>query len=156
MPTKPAKHGVQFNYSKINGHIYLGSNMCCQTHFDKKLLDKGVTLDVSMEGERVDRPQGIRYYLWLPTRDHTAPSMRRLAMGVTAMREAITADEKIYVHCKNGHGRAPTMVAAYFIKERGMTVDEAIAYIKKKRPEIHLELSQKKRLQQWERACRKA
>ncbi len=130
--------------------------MCCQTHFDKKLLAKGVTLDVSMEGERVDRPQGIDYYLWLPTRDHTAPSMRKLAMGVTAMREAITADEKIYVHCKNGHGRAPTMVAAYFIKERGMTVEEAIAYIKKKRPEIHIEPSQQKRLQQWERACRKA
>lgn len=150
------KHGVTFNYSKVTQHIYLGSNMCCQTHFDQKLLKKGVTLDVSMEGERIDRPRGIAYYLWLPTRDHTAPTMRRLAMGVQAIREAVTANEKVYVHCKNGHGRGPTMVAAYLIKERGMTVDEAEAFIKKRRPEIHMEPTQLKRLAQWERACRKA
>ena len=150
------RHGVQFNYSKINEHIYLGSNMCCQTHFDKKLLQKGVTLDVSMGGERMDRPGGIRYYLWLPTVDYGAPTMRRLAMGVTVIREAVTANEKLYVHCKNGHGRAPTMVAAYFVKERGMSVREAVDYIKYRRPEIHIEPTQMKRLKECEKICRKA
>ena len=47
----------------------------------------------------------------------------------------------MYIHCKNGHGRAPTLVAAY-LTTQGMSVEEAIALIKSKRPEIHLEQSQ--------------
>lgn len=31
----PHKHT---EYSKINKHIYIGTNFCCQTHFDKALL----------------------------------------------------------------------------------------------------------------------
>jgi len=140
---------VVFEFNKITPNIYLGTNICCKTHFDAKLLKKGVTLDVSLEGERVDRPNGVNYFLWVPTRDHTAPSIAKLSMGVHAMREAIDAGEKVYVHCKNGHGRAPTMVCAYLIAEKGMGVDEAIAYIKKRRPEVHLEPSQSKRLRAW-------
>ena len=145
---------VQFNYNKITPHIYLGTNMCCQLHFDKKLLQKGVKLDVSMEGEKVDRPYGIAYYLWLPTRDHTSPSMQKLHMGVHCMHMSIQAKEKVYVHCKNGHGRGPTMVAAYLVRHKGMTAAEAFAYIKKRRPEIHLEKTQMNRLRAWERYCR--
>ena len=44
--------------------------------------------------------------------------------------------KKIYVHCKNGHGRAPTLVAAYFVTQ-GMSTDEAFAFIKKRRSTIH-------------------
>ncbi len=123
-------------------------------HFDKKLLDKGVRLDVSLEGERIDRPYGIAYYVWLPTRDKTAPSIEKIRMGVHAMDVAISAKEKVYVHCKNGHGRGPTMVAAYLIKHKGMSTKEAIAFIKKLRPEIHPETTQRKQLAKWERICR--
>ena len=150
------KDKVQFNYNKITPNIYLGTNMCCQTHFEKKLLAKGITLDVSLEGERIDKPYGIGYYLWLPTRDHTAPSMQKLHMGVHCISVAICEKEKVYVHCKNGHGRAPTMVAAYLIKHKNMSATEAVLYIKKRRPEIHPEPSQKKRLEQWEKYCRKS
>lgn len=144
-------HHAQFNYNRITPQIYLGTNMCCQMDFDRVLLAKGVTLDISLEGERIDRPNGIRYYLWLPTRDHTAPSLEKLSMGVHAMDVAIRAGEKVYVHCKNGHGRGPTMVAAFLVKSRAMTVDEAIAFVKARRPEIHIEPSQYKRLNAWAR-----
>jgi len=46
--------------------------------------------------------------------------------------------KKVYVHCQNGHGRAPTLVAAYLIRQ-GKTPMEAIEFIKSKRPTIHLE-----------------
>jgi len=152
--TNESRQHTFFEYNKITPQIYLGTNSCCETHFNKQLLQKGVTLDVSMEGEKMDRPIGIKYYLWLPTRDHAAPDLKKLAMGVHVIREAVDAGEKVYVHCKNGHGRAPTMLAAYLIAEKGMTADKAVAYIKKRRPEIHLEPSQLKRLGQWERECR--
>ena len=49
---------------------------------------------------------------------------------------------------KNGHGRSPTLVAAWFIS-RGKTLAQAIALIKRKRPEIHLEKSQIAALKQF-------
>jgi protein-tyrosine phosphatase len=43
---------------------------------------------------------------------------------------------KVYIHCKHGHGRAPTLVAAYFIAQ-GMSVAEALKFVKSRRPSIH-------------------
>ena len=48
----------------------------------------------------------------------------------------------VYVHCKNGHGRAPTLVAAYLTR-KGKPPAEAEAFIKSKRPSIHLEEAQR-------------
>ena len=63
-----------------------------------------------------------------------------------SLEKLVELGKKIYVHCKNGHGRAPTLVAAYLIKTKGMTTDEAVAFIKERRPSIHPEDSQKKAL----------
>ena len=38
------------------------------------------------------------------------------------------------VHCKRGHHRSAAVVAAYLVRFRGMTYDQAINYIKKFRP----------------------
>ena len=138
----------QMNYSRITRDIYIGTNFCCQLHFDKHLLKKGITVDISLEQTRVDAPFGVAWYLWLPTRDHTVPSRDKLTMGVHALQHALATGHKVYVHCKNGHGRAPTLVAAYFISI-GMTAQEAIALIKTHRPEIHLEKTQKRALERF-------
>lgn len=134
------------DFSRITNEIYIGTNACCQTHFDHSLLKKGIRADVSLEKERLETPWGVDYFLWLPTRDHTPPALSQLAVGVAALRELVRAKVKVYVHCKNGHGRGPTLVAAYLIVERGMTPKEAIAFVKKRRPAIHLEPSQVQRL----------
>ena len=57
-------------------------------------------------------------------------------------------EKKVYVHCQNGHGRAPTLVAAYFIKQ-GKQVEDAVNLIKDKRPAIHLEEVQKQALEEF-------
>lgn len=147
-----SKH-PKFQYDKITDQIFIGTNACCTMHFKKSLLDKGVRADISMEAERIDAAQGAQYFLWLPTKDHAAPTIKKLRVGTHALRELIDVGEKIYVHCRNGHGRAPTLVAAYFIL-LGMDVKTAIATIAKKRPSIHIEQVQRKRLEQFERWCR--
>lgn len=137
-------------YSQITDQIYIGTNFCCETHFDPDLLKKGVTYDLSLEEARVDSPTGGAAYLWLPIADMHAPTPQQFMMGVAFIKSAMQAGRKIYVHCKNGHGRAPTMVAAYLITT-GMSVDEAIALIKEKRPEVHLQDEQMKALREFER-----
>ena len=130
-----------FEYNQITDHVFVGTNACCVDHFKEDLLIQGITADISMEQEHLDAPYGVELFLWLPTKDHTPPSPSQLQSGVDMITSLVTQNKKVYVHCKNGHGRAPTMVAAYLIST-GMNADEAVASIAAKRPVIHLEDSQ--------------
>jgi len=131
-----------FEYSEITDQVFIGTNSCCQTHFEGSLLKMGVTVDISLEGEHVDRPGGVEAYLWLPTPDHHAPEIGKTLIGIAALERALDEEKKVYIHCRNGHGRAPTFFAAYLIRKNGMTPEEAVAFIKEKRPAVHLEKSQ--------------
>jgi protein-tyrosine phosphatase len=126
----------KFEYNQITKYIYIGTNQCCTAHFRRALLNKGVKADISLEAERIDAPWGVSYFLWLPVKDHTVPSQQQLKIGAASIDELVKNNIKTYIHCKNGHGRAPSLVAAYLIT-KGKTVKEAIASIKKKRPSIH-------------------
>ena len=53
----------------------------------------------------------------------------------TAALKYKAQDGKVYIHCKAGVGRAPTLAAAYFIAA-GMTTDAAVDLIKQARPFI--------------------
>lgn len=135
--SKKMKHKpLIFEYSQISEYIYIGTNMCCQAHFDKSLLRKGIKADISLEEKRLDHPFGVDYYLWLPTKDHQAPTLKQLRIGVSFLKEALKQKSKCYVHCQRGHGRAPTLVAAFLASE-GINVQKAFSLIKKKRPDIH-------------------
>ena len=81
------------------------------------MIKKGIKADISLEKEKLDAPFGVDYFLWLPTKDHTAPSQDQLKAGVKFMDELIKNKIKIYIHCQRGHGRAPVLVAAYFISK---------------------------------------
>ena len=54
------KHNTipEFNFDYIDEGIYIGSNVCCQTHFDERLTSEGITSAISLEGEKVDTPYG--------------------------------------------------------------------------------------------------
>ncbi|MBI2672067.1 dual specificity protein phosphatase family protein [Candidatus Woesearchaeota archaeon] len=136
-------------YSQINSFIFIGTNMCCQFHFDKSLLKKGIRADISMEEKKIDTPFGVYYYLWLPVNNHKAPTQKQLNLGVNVLDFFVKNKIKCYVHCKNGHGRAPTLVSAYLIAT-GKNVKEAVEFIKKKRNSIHLDRVQINSLKKFE------
>jgi len=128
--------------------------MCCQRYFDKRLLKLGIEADISLEYERVDSPFGVRYFIWIPTKDRTPPPQRQLFVGARMLKELVDNRIKTYVHCKHGHGRAPTLVAAYFVLQ-GTPLREAIKRIRERRPAIHLERMQIRALKKFEIAVRK-
>lgn len=136
------KHGVQVEYSKITNYIYLGSNECCETFFKKKLLAQGIQADISLEIEKLDQPHGVNYFLWLPTPDKQPPTAKQLELGVSFMEELIANRIKMYVHCKYGHGRSPTLVVAYFVAHGSLSLQAAIDFVKAKRPEVHFNAQQ--------------
>jgi len=134
-------------YDYIIDGIYLGTNQCCATHFDKKLIEEGIDVDISLEKKRVDAPFGVNFYIWMPIENHTSPTMDQLYFGIDALEKFVAMGKRVYVHCQNGHGRAPTMVAAYLVKSKGMKVKDAIDLIRAQRKDIHLEDVQKKSLE---------
>lgn len=143
-----------FDYDQINDQVFLGTNMCCQVGFNRELLTKNVRADISLEELKVDAPMGVDYFLWLPTIDHEAPTIDKLNLGVYTLNFLISRKIKVYIHCKNGHGRAPTLFIAYLIKT-GMEVNEAIKYLQSKRPAIHLSTAQLEALNSFKNSLKK-
>lgn len=128
----------RFQFNQITDLIYLGTNLCCTaTPHIKVLMDLGIRADIDLEEERQEQTPEIDTYLWLPVKDHQAPTQEQLDTGVAVIDSLVKNNKKVYLHCKNGHGRSPTLLAAFFISQ-GMEVDEAIEKIRSKRLEIHI------------------
>ena len=142
------KH-IPFEYSKITDYVYIGTNQCCQLHFSKKLLKKGIKADISLEKKKLDSPIGVDYFLWLPVSDHKAPSMKQMLIGSKIIKKFVDNKIKVYVHCQRGHGRTPTLVADYFIL-KGMSLNEARKKLKQKRKVVHLTKEQINSLKKFE------
>lgn len=142
----------QLEYNAIVDGIYIGTNQCCQMDFDRLLKEKeGITADISLEKDRLDAPFGVEFYLWLPVEDHLAPTPAQFELGVSTLEKLVALGQKTYVHCKNGHGRAPTLVAAYLIRKKGLSVKDAISFLKTHRPPTHLAAAQEEALIQFQK-----
>lgn len=149
---KPAgrNDGHLMDYSQITDRIYVGSNLCeggvCPIHgpeFEK--LEIKVELNLDNERKEIP-PDHMESYTWLPVVDGHAPTQVQLDIGSSIVASAVEDGKTVYIHCKNGHGRGPTMAAAYLIRYKKMSLEEAQNFIKTKRPEIHIEDVQRRAL----------
>lgn len=128
----------KLSYNKIEELLYAGNNMCCQGHFEEELLSKGITADVSLELERMDEPQGVKYFFWFPWEEDTAPNQELINLSLDILDNLMKRGIKTYAHCKNGHGRTTAFLASYFIRKLGLSTDEALRLVKERRPSAHL------------------
>ncbi|MEZ2336326.1 dual specificity protein phosphatase family protein [Mucilaginibacter sp. RCC_168] len=87
------------------------------------------------------------HYLHLPTPDNSPPAMDMLIKGADFADAEIKGGGKVYIHCRQGLGRGPTMTIAYLLKT-GLNVEDAIALIKKTRPFINPRPGQVQRLKE--------
>jgi len=91
------------------------------------------TKDLPMVG------RGIR----LPVDDNLAPqSMRRmreyLPRVISAIDSVRTSGGNVLVHCHAGMQRSPAVIAAYLMHTQGMGRDEAIQFIRNRKPDAFL------------------
>ena len=152
---KGRNDGHVVDYSKIEGQIYIGSDLCeggvCPIH-GEEFKELGVEVEINLSAERNETPpEFVKSYTWLPVVDGYSPDQTQLDIGTSVMNSAIENGHLVYTHCKNGHGRSPTLVAAYLIRYKGLGVDEANKYLEEKRPEIHIEEDQFKELREFEK-----
>jgi len=135
-------------YSYITDGIYIGTNQCCVMGLADVLKKENITADISLEEDRLDAPFGVDIYVWIPVVDQMAPTQAQLSFGTESIQRLVSQGRKVYVHCRNGHGRAPTLVSAYLIQKR-YKPEEAIGFIASKRPSMHLSKIQEEALKKY-------
>ena len=124
-------------YSRITDAVYVGPQhrKAGLAH----MAEAGIHAVVNMRIEHDDALHGHAPadYCHLPTVDDDAPSLEHLREGVAFMQRVIGAGGKVYIHCKGGIGRAPSMAIAYLVAE-GQSLDDAVALVKRTRPFINI------------------
>lgn len=135
--------------SVITPSLYLGGQYQIKS---VSLLKKlGITGIVSMRMREVPHQDMLAEFhlLHLPTPDNQAPSIQHLREGSIFIENEIKNKGKVYIHCRAGEGRGPTMAIAYLIFS-GMTYDDAYTLVKKVRTFINPTPPQRKRLKEFE------
>lgn len=118
--------------SQITAQLFLGSQYNLLGL--QKLKDLGVTaiVNMRMHNDYSDAEhEGIKY-MHLPTVDNTPPPLDILIKGAEFIDREIKNKGVVYVHCRQGLGRGPTMAMAYLIKT-GLTFEAAYAMVKRVR-----------------------
>src|SRR5215469_242563 len=115
---------------QVTKHLFIGSQY--NLIGLKKLKALGVTAIVNMRMHDTYNEavyEGIKY-MHCPTVDNTPPPLEVLISGADFIDEEIRNNGVVYVHCRQGLGRGPTMAMAYLIK-LSMTYEQAYAMVRK-------------------------
>lgn len=65
--------------------------------------------------------------LWLPTADHFEPSLADLKEAVRFISIFKERNEKVYVHCKAGHGRSAAVAFCWLLTQNPESTPEEIS-----------------------------
>jgi protein-tyrosine phosphatase len=125
-------------FSRLAANLHVGGQYN-RRGWKRLQNERGIDAVINLRAEFDEHEAGFgpddEHYCYLPTPDGFPPSVEDLHEGVTFMRERIAEGEAVYVHCWEGVGRAPTLVAAYLVST-GLTPSEAWGKLKALRPFI--------------------
>lgn len=135
--------------SQISANLFLGGQYSLRGL--RKLKEIQITAIVNMRETSIYHEahhQGFKY-LHLPTIDNTPPTLEDLMKGAEFIDEEIKNKGKVYIHCRQGLGRGPSMAIAYLLK-LGTTYEDAFALVKSVRTFINPRPEQITRLKELE------
>lgn len=84
--------------------------------------------------EKINSQYGELENYFLKTDDYNAPTIDEIHEVVEYIEEKIHTNKPVLVHCAAGKGRTGTVLAAYFIKNEGLTPIEAVKKLRGMRP----------------------
>ena len=108
----------------------LGVTAVLSLQHESDLWDKGIALD---ELECAYRACAIEFRR-VPVEDYSEAGLESaLPRAIATLGELMTAGHVVLLHCNAGYNRAPTVAIAYLCAARAMTLDDAIAAVKRRR-----------------------
>lgn len=108
-----------------------------------------VALHEPAEGETEGwQAKGIRCVI-VPTRDWVAIPPANFDRVAAAVSSCLMQATPVFLHCLAGINRAPTFAAAVLCQYRGMTVDDALAFVRQARPAAKPTPEQESSLRLW-------
>jgi len=137
-----------FAYSQITNQIFVGA----QPKFIgfAYLRFRGITRIVNLRSEESKKaPNFLKFKSFqIPVTEFSGPNKQEISQAVSWIHEQLILNKKVYIHCKEGVGRAASIVIATLIKS-GFDVDQAIKIVTLRRPFVSLTDSQTRSLNQW-------
>jgi hypothetical protein len=72
----------------------------------------------------------------VPMEDHQPPSLEAMSRAVDFIESKLREGRPVDVHCLAGEGRTGCVLSAYLIMSNGLSADDALAAIRKVKPEF--------------------
>jgi hypothetical protein len=130
------------NYSRIEDRLYLGGFVASPPPGTRAVMNLCETED----------PYRCDFHLWEPIADsEPAPDLDGLRRMVDVLDARQREGVMTYVHCRNGVSRSGMLVVAYEMRKNNWTRDEALAFVRSKRPIVRPNPAFMARLLEWER-----
>jgi protein-tyrosine phosphatase len=121
-----------FDADEVYPNIYIGdlsSSMSTNTLKYKNIKN----ILTVMNGGVENYPDDLNYKIIHINDDWWVNIEEHFDEGVKFIKDTLDRNEKVLVHCKRGVSRSVTMVLAYLISEKNMSVTEAMLRVKSKR-----------------------
>jgi len=152
---------IRFVYERIQGHpwfqpidtqLWMGGAPTYERDYDF-LLDNGISAVVDMRAEREDDlalfDRNDIDHIKLRVLDVMVPPPEMLDVGTEFMERHIRSGDSVLVHCAKGRGRSATMVAAYLMRFRGYSYEQARQLMIERRPLTNLQSRHQRVLEAW-------
>ncbi len=130
------------NYSRIDDGLYQGGNVSSPPWRTRAVLNLCESPD----------PYTREVHVWEPIPDAApAPSLAWLRERVEWIDAQRQAGRRVFVHCFNGVSRSGMVVVAYLMHKNRWSRDEALAFVREKRPVTRPNPAFMELLAEWEK-----